>query len=47
MPNKYEPVPPVGRTVDENGNVVFTPEEWAVFVRWLDGLLSYIVENYD
>jgi hypothetical protein len=42
----YTSPPDIGRNVDENGNVVISPDEWARHRDWLEGLIRFINVNY-
>lgn len=38
-------MPYIGRNMDESGNIVFTPEEWSMFVKWVEELLYKIEQD--
>ena len=43
----FEPPPRIGATVDEEGYIRLTPQEWALLMSYLEQLTQFLSNNYD
>tara|TARA_R110000803_G_scaffold193151_1_gene256092 strand:- start:231 stop:377 length:147 start_codon:yes stop_codon:yes gene_type:complete len=43
----FEPPPRVAGTIDEDGYVRITPQEWASLTAWMERFTKFVANNYD
>ena len=43
----FEPPPRIGATIDEDGYIRITPQEWASLMSYLEQFTQFVSNNYD